>query len=262
MGRIKDRTGERYERLYVIENTGRRTDKGNYPIWKCKCDCGNFIEVSSKDFTIDKKRNKPRVSSCGCLNDEVRSSKLKFPTPCKGSKIEILEEIGYSSKRKIHYKCRCSCGEEIICDRKSASRRIQCDKCSRKKMRNLAHKRVGVESPLWRGHGSIPKTIYTLCKHGAMRRNIDFKIDIEFMDKLWNEQNGICALSGIKLKISTRVTDGINTTASLDRIDSSKGYIEGNVQWVHKDINKIKWGLSTETFIKYCRKVVEHADSK
>jgi hypothetical protein len=48
------------------------------------------------------------------------------------------------------------------------------------------------------------------------------------------------------------------TTASVDRIDSSKGYIKGNVQWVHKTINKMKWGYSQGEFIEFCEAVVKH----
>lgn len=44
-------------------------------------------------------------------------------------------------------------------------------------------------------------------------------------------------------------------TASLDRIDSSKGYIEGNVQWVHKYVNVMKWDFSMEEFLDICRKI-------
>lgn len=47
-------------------------------------------------------------------------------------------------------------------------------------------------------------------------------------------------------------------TASLDRIDSSKGYVEGNVHWVHKDINIMKWDFPLETFIKMCKFVAEN----
>ena len=47
-----------------------------------------------------------------------------------------------------------------------------------------------------------------------------------------------------------RKSDG---TASLDRIDSSKGYIEGNIQWVHKDINRMKGDSSDNDFIKLCK---------
>jgi len=41
-------------------------------------------------------------------------------------------------------------------------------------------------------------------------------------------------------------------TASLDRIDSSKGYIEGNVQWVHKMVNMSKQQYTQEEFINMC----------
>ena len=40
------------------------------------------------------------------------------------------------------------------------------------------------------------------------------------------------------------------TTASLDRIDSSKGYIKGNIQWVLKDINLMK-GSTDEDYFKF-----------
>ena len=46
-------------------------------------------------------------------------------------------------------------------------------------------------------------------------------------------------------------------TASLDRIDSSKGYVKGNVQWVHKDINKMKTDFEQSIFIKLCKSVAD-----
>lgn len=48
-------------------------------------------------------------------------------------------------------------------------------------------------------------------------------------------------------------------TASLDRIDSSRGYVEGNVQWVHKDVNFMKQALSQERFVELCTLVAEKA---
>lgn len=45
-------------------------------------------------------------------------------------------------------------------------------------------------------------------------------------------------------------------TASLDRIDSSKGYIEGNVQWLHKDINRLKINYSDEDLIQICLEII------
>ena len=46
------------------------------------------------------------------------------------------------------------------------------------------------------------------------------------------------------------------TTASLDRIDSSKGYTKSNIQWVHKDINKMKSDFSMLRFLELCYAVL------
>jgi len=48
------------------------------------------------------------------------------------------------------------------------------------------------------------------------------------------------------------------STASVDRIDSNKGYIKGNVQFVHKDINLMKNVLNIEYFIEMCKKIAKH----
>jgi hypothetical protein len=42
-------------------------------------------------------------------------------------------------------------------------------------------------------------------------------------------------------------------TASLDRIDPTKGYTKNNIQWVHKDINYMKWKFSDLQFVNYCK---------
>ncbi|WP_238595034.1 hypothetical protein, partial [Nocardia seriolae] len=47
---------------------------------------------------------------------------------------------------------------------------------------------------------------------------------------------------------------------TLDRIDSSKGYAIDNVQWVHKDVNMIKWELSEEVFLATCLEIVNHTE--
>jgi hypothetical protein len=41
-------------------------------------------------------------------------------------------------------------------------------------------------------------------------------------------------------------------TASLDRIDSSKGYTIENVQWVHAIINNMKWDMPQSEFLSFC----------
>lgn len=48
------------------------------------------------------------------------------------------------------------------------------------------------------------------------------------------------------------------TTASLDRIDPRKDYVKGNVQWVHKDVNRIKQAFNEERLLEVCKAIIEH----
>ena len=45
---------------------------------------------------------------------------------------------------------------------------------------------------------------------------------------------------------------------SLDRIDSSKDYVLGNIQLVLKEVNYMKQSLSQEDFINICKKISNH----
>lgn len=59
-----DLLGERFDRLIIIEETNKRDNCGSI-IWKCKCDCGNICEASSRILREGNKK------SCGCLNVET-----------------------------------------------------------------------------------------------------------------------------------------------------------------------------------------------
>lgn len=93
---------------------------------------------------------------------------------------------------------------------------------------------------------------------GAKERNIEWNLSIEYLDKLLLEQNFLCALSGKPLIYG--YMKPVEYTISLDRIDSTKGYIEGNVQWVHKHLNIMKLNHSQDYFIEICRDVSNFQD--
>jgi len=48
-------------------------------------------------------------------------------------------------------------------------------------------------------------------------------------------------------------------TASLDRVDSRKGYVVGNIQWVHSMVNMSKNKYPQDKFIEMCRAVTQRA---
>lgn len=82
-----------------------------------------------------------------------------------------------------------------------------------------------------------------------------FSISIEEGWKLFEKQNKLCAMSGVPITFRTQKADSPNQSASLDRIDSSKGYIPGNVQWIHKTLNKLKLAMPNDEFISWCKLV-------
>lgn len=84
---------------------------------------------------------------------------------------------------------------------------------------------------------------------------LEFSITPEYILDLFEKQGRKCAISGTNLDIRTVKSDGL--ILSLDRIDSNKGYIEGNVQWLHKDINMMKQSYSNEYFKEMCYRVAE-----
>lgn len=79
----------------------------------------------------------------------------------------------------------------------------------------------------------------------AKGRTKEFSIPLEYMFELWENQNGQCAYT----KLPLLATANQFNTVSLDRVDSSKGYVVGNVQLVCAAINKMKQEYTEELFL-------------
>jgi hypothetical protein len=78
------------------------------------------------------------------------------------------------------------------------------------------------------------RTYYTRSK----KRLKEFNLTLDELLNQWNKQNGICPYTNLKmdLKNSTKSLK----KASLDRIDSNKGYTSDNIEFVCLGINYMK----------------------
>lgn len=110
--------------------------------------------------------------------------------------------------------------------------------------------------------GKIPAKVILGAKHRAKKHNREYNLTDEYLYDLYLSQNKKCAITGIDIVFAESHLVAKNTTASIDRIDNSNGYIEGNVRWVHKKINVMKWDLSDKDFIEWCRLTVDNNKSK
>ncbi|MHC2249983.1 hypothetical protein [Bradyrhizobium elkanii] len=94
-----------------------------------------------------------------------------------------------------------------------------------------------------------------LARTGAVKRGLSFEIDAAYIEKLFADQRGQCRISGLPLVADRRV---VYPTASLDRIESHRGYEKGNVQWIHKVVNTMKLDYDQEYFIAMCSQIAAH----
>lgn len=165
----------------------------------------------------------------------------------KFNKLTVIEFSHLSKSRHAIWKCKCDCGNET-----TAQSRLLVNG-TKKSCGCLTHQ-IGNKSLTWKGYGELSKSHFSKIIREAKSRNLEFNIDIKFLWELYLKQNKKCALSGeyIIFRSQVHISDG---NASLDRIDSSKGYIEGNVQWVHKDINFMKQNLPENKFFEWCKKI-------
>lgn len=153
---------------------------------------------------------------------------------------------------KHFYNCQCICGNiKLVLRSNLISQHIKSCGCLRKIK--------GKTNKGWLGYEDLSMSQWTSYKINAKLRNLLFEIDIKYAWDLFILQNKLCALTNIPLIIASKnrktTKNRVETTASLDRIDNTKGYIKDNVQWVHKDINWMKGTFEQQYFISLCKLV-------
>lgn len=160
--------------------------------------------------------------------------------------------VAVSKNEKLIYKRQdgkwcstCSgCGIEQAYTRKDHAKQSslqdwQCKKCVCEAKSFHANKSVG-----------NARRLFNKFKIHAEGREIPFCITI---DEMVSKFTGKCALSGWDISMTYT-----NTTASLDRIDSDKGYTIDNIQWVHKMVNMTKNKYDQAEFVRMCKAIAEN----
>mgnify|MGYP000843957546 FL=1 len=176
------------------------------------------------------------------------------------NRIDIAQEVGRKfgkwtvladaeGKRHRMIKCRCECGNvRVVCrDNVVSGKSTGCRACSG---------RAGKNNPRWSGYGDIPGNLWGILQKSAAARDIEVLVSIADLQELWEAQDGKCALTGLPLVLASK-TNGL--TASVDRIDSDVGYVRGNIQFVHKNVNLMKNRFDQTYFIEICRLVSQRA---
>lgn len=201
---------------------------------------------------VENNYNKIGISECAKQLDRTQKSVKHVIDSLNSTKTKTIKKIMTADYLNQKYVIEGKSQEEIAIE----------IGCSRIQVHLAIHRHgISLDKPIsalrsrsknWKGCGDMPASIFSNIKRNSVKRKIDFDLNIEFLWNLYVSQDKKCALSNVSIDFYDN-----ENKASLDRIDSSLGYVEGNVQWVHKIVNFMKQSLSCEELLRWCKLIIE-----
>lgn len=191
-----------------------------------------------------------------CIKNQTKKLGLKKPQrtlrDVSGKRKGNIVCIGRNSDNREYFDCVCEkCGIKLVLKSEffntSRNRKYTTSYCNCKRTRTA---RTDI--------GEIKGWFIGKIARNAKSRSMEFTVTAEYLYKILQKQNGICPYSGELLTFANSEKERKYQTASLDRIDSSLGYVENNVQWVHKRVNSMKNDMSENEFIEFVVKIFNH----
>lgn len=177
---------------------------------------------------------------------KTRSLSVKLPKDLVGLRFGRLTVNKHAGKNKYNssiWECSCSCGTAKLVDRNClAAGGIRSCGCITTR----------------RFYCGLPVRYFYQIEKGAISRGLSFSITPKFLWDLFLEQGGRCWFTNRELRFELCKRKLALQTASLDRLDPSKGYSEDNVKWVHKQVNRCKMDKTEAEFRDWCEKIAKN----
>ena len=239
MKKLKCELGEKFGGWTIVDNNS--FVKSGHTYIKAQCKCGLIEDKCLSDLSNG------RSKSCKKCAAQSRGTKINIGDKYKNWTVIDGPEL-YNSY--LRYKVQCDCGSIKFIQANELTNlttNFKCIKCAaidRGLSKSLKNGRIG----------ELTKTRYTKLQNSAKKRGIEFNVSMEYLWDLFLSQNKKCAITGDDLNFKSKV--------SLDRINSDKGYIEGNVQWTTIQANLSKHIMSSQELLEFANKIVNHANQQ
>lgn len=162
-------------------------------------------------------------------------------------KVRLLNITKIPKKQRLCYDCRVKFQRHDV---------TRCHECYKKYI--TPHSRV-IAANHRKNMGLEGRIRYALRKRltrsqAKILNNYD--IDTKYMLELWHQQKGRCFYTGIFMS-PPFFDSGDRFSASIERLDSNKGYIKGNVVWASVFVNRAKSNAGIPEFVFMCKMVSE-----
>lgn len=153
----------------------------------------------------------------------------------------VLSKIGQDKNKRNIWLCKCDCGKELqfSTDQLHVKKLLSCG-CTKQ------YKNFVDFKELKRFH-------WRRIVENAKVRNIPLQVTQEEAYTKIVQQGFKCALTNLPITfalIEKEYRAG-NYTASFDRIDNSGGYTIENIQWLHKEVNRLKSNFTEKELLNW-----------
>jgi hypothetical protein len=157
------------------------------------------------------------------------------------SKVNKLKLTLLPKRERKCFECKLDCQVSRACG-------VFCKTCFSKKRKIIRMNHIK------------PKKIWV----GDLLRTIRYRskepcdLTLEYLIDLWDNQKGLCFYS-LRPMLEPKYGSGrLLSIASIDRIDSSRGYTKGNVVWCIWACNAGKNEMSVSDYILLCEDVIKN----
>lgn len=208
--------------------------------------CG--LKKPLEDFSKDKYSKDGRTSQCkNCRKLNTKKSEKRNFEKYKNLSEEVIRN---SVLTKRCSKCKqTKSGKEFAVDRKTKSGLYsRCTLCMREQCNEYDNKNRAQRNKSHRKHKRLkrydPEYRLQQYQRGAKNRGLQFDIDIDFINDMWNKP---CTYCGSEI-------DSIG----LDRIDNSKGYTKENLCSCCFNCNQMKSTKDKNEWISHILKIANY----
>lgn len=105
---------------------------------------------------------------------------------------------------------------------------------------------------------NLQQSLYKALKR---RPTVD-PVTVEQLMEIWNQQNGLCALTKIPMTWTPTGTGAFTpTSVSIDRVDNSRAYEADNVRLVCMAVNSFRMGMSDDEMLRFAKAILDTASA-
>jgi len=105
-------------------------------------------------------------------------------------------------------------------------------------------------SPEWVRVVTVLRHKINSSKRRAKKMNFTHDIDLPYLVKIWIQQKGLCPMTGMIMQFESGSSkDKNHLVCSIDRINSQRGYVQGNVKLCTHWANNCKNTWNESVFV-------------